>query len=271
MAKHSLLRYHLRTVQLPFGRTILRNQTFIDPENLDIFAKNAERLTAGLGAPAEALKLLGDVGWFHSFVLSDGTCVRGGKTPAILQAEFESVFGPLPIEGATVLDVGAWNGAFSFEAKRRGAKRVLATDLFTWTHPILRGLERFLFVRKDTGLEIDYEVIDVPRINTVNVGVFDVVLFLGVFYHLSDPLAAIASLAQISRSWLVLETHLDLDEVPHPAMRYYPSTELANDPTNWWGPNQQCVEGLLKNAGFSYVGFVRNPMNSARGIFHARK
>ena len=104
-----------------------------------------------------------------------------------------------------------------------------------------------------------------------SVGVFDVVLFLGVFYHLSDPLAAIASLAEISLSWLVLETHLDLDEVPYPAMRYYPSSELANDPTNWWGPNQQCVEALLRNAGFKHVEFVRNPMNSARGIFHARK
>ncbi len=67
----------------------MQNQSFTDPEGLDSFVTNAERLTAGLGAPAEALKLLGDVGWFHSFVLSDGTCVNGGKTPVILQAEFE--------------------------------------------------------------------------------------------------------------------------------------------------------------------------------------
>ena len=232
---------------------------------------DAEEFVARLGAPAEALATLGDVGWFHSFALSDGTLVTGGKSRAILQAEFEAVLAPIPLDGLTVLDVGAWNGAFSFEAKRRGAASVLATDMFTWTHPVFRGLERFLYVRKDSGLEIEYKLIDVPDITTQTVGIFDVVLFLGVFYHLQDPLSATNCLAEISSRWLVLETELDLDDVPYPAMRYYPGGELANDPTNWWGPNRQCVEALLKNAGFTQIGFTRHPMNPTRGIFHATK
>ena len=233
--------------------------------------EKAEQFVAGLGTPAHALATLGDVGWFHSFTLSDGTFVNGGKSPTILQAEFEAILGPIPLDGLTVLDVGAWNGAFSFEAKRRGAARVLATDMYTWTHPVIRGFERFLYVRKDTGLEIEYKLIDVPNINTETVGQFDVVLFLGVFYHLQDPLSAINCLANIANPWLILETHLDLDDIPYPAMRYYPGSELADDPTNWWGPNQQCVEDLLKSAGFTQVLFSRNPLNAARGIFHARK
>lgn len=238
---------------------------------LDRFAANAEKLVAGLGAPAEALATLGDVGWFHSFALSDGTCVNGTKLPAMLQAEFAAILAPLPLNGLTVLDVGAWNGAFSFEAKRRGAARVLATDMFAWTHPVFRGLERFLYVRKDAGLNIEYKPIDVPEISTETVGKFDVVLFLGVFYHMPDPLSAIKPLAEISKLWMVLETHLDLDEVPYPAMRYYPGSELGNDPTNWWGPNQQCIEALLENAGFTQIEFARHPMAPDRGIFHARK
>jgi tRNA (mo5U34)-methyltransferase len=239
--------------------------------HLDRFTANAEKLAAGLGAPAEALATLGDVGWFHSFALSDGTCVNGTKLPAMLQAEFEAILAPLPLDGLTVLDVGAWNGAFSFEAKRRGAARVLATDMFAWTHPVFRGLERFLYVRKDTSLNIEYKSIDVPEITTATVGQFDVVLFLSVFYHMPDPRSVIKPLAEISKFWMVLETHLDLDEVPYPAMRYYPGSELGNDPTNWWGPNQQCIEALLVNAGFTQIAFTRHPMAPDRGIFHARK
>jgi tRNA (mo5U34)-methyltransferase len=239
--------------------------------NWDGFVAEAEQLVASLGPPAQALVKLGESGWHHSFTLSDGTSVNGGKSPAILQAEFDAVFAPIVLDGLTVLDVGAWNGAFSFEAKRRGAASVLATDMFTWTHSVFRGLERFLYVRRDTGLDIDFRVIDVPEISSSMLGKFDVVLFLGVFYHLQDPLFAVRSLSEVSKNWLILETHLDLDEIPFPAMRYYPGNELANDPTNWWGPNQQCVEALLKNAGYAEVRFIRNPMNSARGIFHAQK
>jgi FkbM family methyltransferase len=258
---------------------------------VDRFVVSAEKLVAGLGAPAEALetlrkremdqaelkanrfdtrRVLCDATWFHSFVLSDGTLVDGAKTPAILQAEFETILAPLSLDGLSVLDIGAWNGAYSFEAKRRGAARVLATDMFAWTHPRFRGLEKFLYVRKDSGLDVEYNLIDVPDITTETVGQFDVVLFLGVFYHLPDPLSAVKNLAEIAKRWLVLETHLDLDEVPYPAMRYYPDRELQDDPTNWWGPNRKCIEALLENAGFSQIRFTPYP-TGRRGIFHARK
>src|SRR6516162_4713338 len=214
----------------------LTGETTLDILELDEFVQRfvqaKEEQVARLSRPAEALSELGGEEWFHSFELSDGTLVRGSKTLDVLRAEFDLVFAPLALDGQSVLDVGAWNGAFSFEAKRLGAAHVLATDMYTWAHPFFRGFERFLYIRKDSGLDIHYKVLDTPDIKRDLVGNFNIVLFLGVFYHLQDPVTVIANIADVATSWLVVETHLDLDEVTNPAMRYYPGAELANDPTN---------------------------------------
>ena len=235
------------------------------------FVKAKEEQVARLNRSTDALSELGEKEWFHSFELSDGTLVRGAKTLDVLRAEFNAILAPLTLDGQSVLDVGAWNGAFSFEAKRLGAAHVLATDMYTWVHPFFRGFEKFLYIRKDSELDIDYRVLDTHQIKRDVVGEFDVVLFLGVFYHLQDPITVIANIAEVATSWLVVETYLDLDEISSPAMRYYPGEELAEDPTNWWGPNQECVEGLLKTAGFTEIYFSRNPLHPLRCIFHARR
>src|SRR5262245_46217259 len=66
--------------------------------------------------------------WFHSIDLGNGVVTPGSKSVALLRAESDAIFGPLDLRGKSVLDIGAWNGNFSFEAKRRLAARVLATD-----------------------------------------------------------------------------------------------------------------------------------------------
>ena len=71
-------------------------------------------------------------------------------------------------------------------------------------------------------------------------------LFLGVFYHLFDPIDGLRRAASLAQEVLVVETHTDLGEIERPAMVMYPGRELANDPTNWWGPNNACVVALLK-------------------------
>ena len=235
------------------------------------FVARAEQLAAGLGTPAEALTQLGDQHWHHSFMLSDGTLVSGGKSLGLLELEFEAILGSVALNGRTLLDVGAWSGAFSFEAKRRGAARVLATDMYAWTHPNIHGLEQFLYVRKDSGLDVEYKMLDIPDIELQAVGKFDIVLFLGVFYHLPEPLSILRRLYEIADPLLILETHLDLEDLPVPAMRYYPGTELGGDGSNWWGPNRQCVEALLRNAGFVEVNYRPHPTNRERGIFIASK
>ena len=104
------------------------------------------------------------------------------------------------------------------------------------------------------------------------VGQFDVVLFLGVFYHLVDPIQALQNLATLTKEVAVVESHMDLGNFDRPAMVFYPGAELNNDPTNWWGPNRLCMEALLTLVGFSRIEYQPHPIvGAARGIFHAYK
>ena len=92
--------------------------------------------------------------WFHSVDLGNGVVTPGSKSLDVLHAEAETVFGPLDLRGKSVLDIGAWNGYFSFEAKRRQAERVLATDHFCWT-PEINGRVTFDLARTALNLEIE--------------------------------------------------------------------------------------------------------------------
>ena len=241
--------------------------------DLDAFIARAEARVAAISSSAQAITAYPPVTWFHSFVLSDGTKVEGIKLLSTLQAEFNAFFREVNFQGASVLDIGSFDGAFAFEAKRRGAAHVLATDYWAWTHPIHPVLERFLYVRRDLDLKVDYRLIDIPDISVSKVGEFDIVLFLGVFYHLREPITIVDRLGAITENLLIFETHLDLEEVPYPAMRHYPGSEVGypGDTTNWWGPNRACIESLLDHAGFREVHFPPHPFTPSRGIFHARK
>src|SRR5262245_28312263 len=95
--------------------------------------------------------------------------------------------------------------------------------------------------------------IEVVDLSPESVGVFDLVLFLGVLYHLTDPLRALQSIFSVTGSHLLLETHVDLPYCPHPAMRFYPNGQLSGDPTSFWGPNPAAVEAMLRWVGFRRV------------------
>jgi tRNA (mo5U34)-methyltransferase len=209
--------------------------------------------------------------WFHSIDLGNGVVTPGSKSPDTLSAEAEAIFGPLDLRGKSVLDIGAWNGYFSFEAKRRLAARVLATDHFCWA-PEIKGRDTFDLARTALNLEIDELDIDIPDLSPDRIGQFDVVLFLGVFYHLVDPIRALQNIAALTKEVAVVETHLDLRGLKRPAMVFYPGSELNKDPTSWWGPNRECVEALLKLVGFRRIVYRPHPtVNRGRGIFHAYK
>jgi tRNA (mo5U34)-methyltransferase len=209
--------------------------------------------------------------WFHSINLGDGIVTPGVKTLYALAKEGAAVFDPLNLRGRSLMDVGAWNGYFTVEARRRDAGRILAVDYITWTHPGYRGKESFDLVMSRLGIEVNSRTIDVQEISIDAVGCWDVVLFLGVFYHLLDPIAALSRLAAVTREVLVLETHLDAWDSERPAMIFYPGSELGSDSSNWWGPNRPCVETLLKTVGFPIVHFTRHPLAPERGFFHAFK
>ena len=208
--------------------------------------------------------------WFHSIDLGNGIVTPGIKSKELLEAEFENAFRGVAVAGKTVLDVGAWNGAFTAEAARRGAAHITALDHVTWNIPIWQGRRSFDLVMNEKAIPataIDFDV-DAPNMSLAHLGKFDVVLFLGVFYHLKDPIAALREVAHAASEVLVVETYVDRELDPKPAMVFYPGTELANDPTNWWGPSCACIEALLKMIGFarveSRVGAAHN-----RQVLHA--
>lgn len=209
--------------------------------------------------------------WFHSIELPGGYITPGKKSLEIMKKDYANTFNKLSLDGRTVLDVGAWNGAFSVEALRRGAKKVTALDHFVWNSEYFQGRKAFDFVVHQTGSAISAVDIDLdqPRLDLSHLGQFDVVLLLGVFYHLVDPIAALREVSSIAREVMVLETYIEAalgEEAP--AMRFYPGAELANDPTNWWGPNVTCIVELMRMNGFARID-VSAGSHDNRKVFHA--
>jgi tRNA (mo5U34)-methyltransferase len=190
--------------------------------------------------------------WFHSIDLGDGIITKGRRSLESIRHNADVVFKD-GVEGKTVLDIGAWDGAFSFESERRGAARVLATDHFSWVGPGWGKKESFDFARKAIGSRVETKLIDVPDISSDTVGRFDVVLFLGVLYHLLHPLLMLERIAPIARELLVVETETALDDEDRPAMVFFPGAELNNDATNWWAPNIKCMEAMLRHVGFTRI------------------
>lgn len=213
--------------------------------------------------------------WFHSYDFPDGENVTGVKPLWMLKAEADRVF-KHGVTGKTVLDIGAWDGFFSFEAEKRGASRVLATDHFSWSGPGWATQAGFDYAHAKHGSKIEARDIDVPDLTPDSVGRFDMVLFLGVLYHLKDPFTILESVSALTNNHLVLETETALDFLPWPVMRYYEGSSLNNDPTNFWAPNRAGLKALLREFGFKRFSFSTLylvPPSPIRGrvIMHAWK
>src|SRR5215472_15157125 len=144
------------------------------------------------GAHAPALSP--PAAWFHSHAFPDGEVVAGEKPIGVLEKEAGVVFRH-GVAGKSVLDIGSWDGFFSFEAEKRGAARVLATDHFCWSGPGWGTKAGFDYIHHQTGSKVESLDIDVPQISPETVGTFDVVLFLGVLYHVKDPLRCLEMVA----------------------------------------------------------------------------
>lgn len=197
--------------------------------------------------------------WYHRLELPGGV-VTPGSTDS--RRALERLQLPASLAGKTVLDVGAWDGFYSFECARRGAARVLATDSFAWDGRAWDGEASdagFRLAREVLGYEgvVDGQLIDAMDLSPEAVGgTFDVVLFLGVVYHLTDAIRAIERVASCCSDLLVLETETALNFLPFPAARLYPGGELNSDESNWYQYNAAALRGLLARAGFGDVRVV---------------
>lgn len=191
--------------------------------------------------------------WWHTIDLGKGIVTPGlDPTPARLP----EIRLPEDLAGLSVLDVGAWDGFFSFEAERRGAKRVLATDSFCWGQGGWGTKAGFELARRALRSKVEDSDIDPLELSPEKIGTFDLVLCLGVLYHMRHPLLALERVASVTRGRLILQTQVDLAGLTRPAIAFYQGSELHNDPTNWCGPNPAAVVAMLRTVGFGHVEVV---------------
>lgn len=203
--------------------------------------------------------------WFHNIDLHGVQTAPDhflGDYPTAHWKTFEHAI-PRDLQGRTVLDVGCNAGFFSLEMKRRGAERVLGID----------SDERYLAQARFAG-EVLGSGIEFRRMTVYEVGAlgerFDLVLFLGVLYHLRHPLLALDLLHEhVVGDLLVFQTMLRGAQEVGPIEPDYPFSEqtvfdrpdfprlhfiekkYAGDPTNWWIPNRAGAEAMLRSAGFT--------------------
>lgn len=203
---------------------------------------------------SEAKQAVSKIEWWHTIDLGNGIVTPGKINPA---DTLRRIGMPEDLSGKSVLDIGAADGFYSFEAERRGASRVVATGL--WGKGGYKSKEAFDLAHNLLHSKVESVEIDLFDMKPEEMGTFDVVLVLGVLYHLQHPLLGLQRLFNMTREMMVLETHVDLLEMDEPVIRFYPGRELDGDSTNWCGPNLAAVESMLKVAGFSKVATVTAP------------
>lgn len=163
---------------------------------------------------------------------------------------------PERLDGLSVLDVGAWDGFYSFEMERRGAA-VLATDSYCWGGGGWGTKAGFDLAREALGSQVRDQWIDPLDLSPEAVGgTFDIVLLLGVLYHIRDPLLLLERVRSVTGGLLVLETEMGMLLTRRPAAEFFPDTELNADGSNWWAPNVAAMIGMLRSSGFSDVECV---------------
>lgn len=198
-----------------------------------------------------------DIQWFHSIPFPDGTISNGAGKYENLKACADLVF-RFPLEGKSVLDIGAWDGFFSFEAERRGAHRVLATDYYVWEKE--NGKVGFDFAKKKLNSGVEELVIDLPDLTIEHVGKFDTVLFLGVLYHLKDPMRQLERLIPLAREVFIIETLTGANDLDRPVLQYLPGSSVNNDHTNFFAPNLLALTYMLADLGYTNIEHSNIPM-----------
>jgi tRNA (mo5U34)-methyltransferase len=210
----------------------------------------------------EQVRALGD--WFQNIDLHGIPSAPNhflGDYPAVKWQRFAAAV-PEDLTGKSVLDIGCNAGFYSIEMKRRGASRVLGID----SEPMYLAQGRF--AAEVLGMEIEFRQLSVYDVAQLREK-FDLVIFMGVLYHLRHPLLALdlirehvagdlllfQSMQRGSQEVGTLTSDYDFwetdvfDRPDFPRMHFI-EKRYAHDPTNWWIPNRACVEAMLRSARF---------------------
>jgi len=214
-------------------------------------------------------KKVAEIGfWYHRIHLPGGVTTPG-ENPLSMDA-----YQVLPdLTGKRVLDVGAWDGFWTFECLKRGAREVVAIDDFSDYLGKLAPEERhawrsFDLCREALGYgedrckRVEMSVYDVSE---EKLGRFDLVLFFGTLYHLRHPLLGLDRVGAVCDREIIVESAISDDFSPYRGgfgggypgtqmvMEFYPTTEYSGNITNWWAPTLQCMAGMVFAAGFPQV------------------
>jgi tRNA (mo5U34)-methyltransferase len=229
--------------------------------------------------------------WHHSIDLGDGVVTPGGKTPHHFYDELRRLRLP-DMANKSVIDIGAWDGFYTFHAEHLGASRVVALDHYAWSidfkkasaytinqlvigQPIrpfdtvpevwdpvgLPGKRGFDLAYRLRDSHAEVVVDDFMTMDLTALGTFDVVLFLGVIYHLEDPLRALRRLRRVTRGVAVIESEgisLPMRD-DQPLWQFVSGTQFNRDPTIFWVPTAEGLRASCLAAGFARAEIVSGP------------
>jgi tRNA (mo5U34)-methyltransferase len=262
-------------------------------------------VTASELTPAEDLRArVAEIGfWWHSIDLGGGVVTPGAKSSAWLEAELARLeLGDL--RGKSVLDIGALDGFYSFAAERLGAERVVALDHYIWSadmpgymayrdrqmaaglavEPVdalpefwrpdeLPGRRPFDLAHEALGSRVEVVVGDLLDHDLSQLGRFDVVLYLGVLYHVRHPLLALERVAEVTRGTAYIETQAEFFRGLERSRicRFIEGDELNHDPSNWWTFNEAALLAMCRAAGFARAEISPAPGNWRRRLTALRR
>ncbi|MBP6822449.1 MAG: DUF1698 domain-containing protein [Acidobacteria bacterium] len=188
-------------------------------------------------------------GWWHSIDLGNGQVTPGAHKIEELRDNYSKFLLP-DLKGKRVLDIGCWDGFYTFESERLGAS---VTSVDCWRP------EKFFVAREALKSKAEFHELSVYEVTKEKLGAFDVVFFLGVLYHVKHPLLALEQVCEVTRDLAVIETHQidNLFDTKHPVMEFYEMDELGGQYDNWWGPNVECLVQMTRTAGFVRVEVLR--------------
>lgn len=187
--------------------------------------------------------------WFHNIdIVGTPTKTRSFMgEPLSYPAPLWGQIRPLMPELAEkrVLDIGCNAGFFSIQCKQLGAAHVVGVDVNQGTTSDF--VKQARFAASALQLDIEFRHQDFMDVTDES---FDVVLFLGVLYHLPDPIAGLHKAAQLAKGTLVVETAAV--DVGKPVLQYFPAG-IGGDRTSPWAPSPAAVDELLMHDGFGQL------------------
>lgn len=213
--------------------------------------------------------------WFHRIDLpyeEGGFLTTPGHvdhcTPAIASKRFGI---PENLNRKTVLDVGAWDGYFSFLAEYRGADYVQAIDPMAGCSNMQQMPDTFWMAKMALDSRVEFEKASLTEFAAVSdAPPFDIVFYFGVLYHVDNPLIELIALAHATREYALIETAVSTRMLSFgPMWEFKPG--FNGDPTNKWYPTGAGLDAALLHAGFSRVQVIHVSRDRSRVTVKAYK